>query len=101
MKKPLSIVICCLLLTFGVSLLVAVEDAPETKYDESEQLPYQINRLFSVVLAPKAGATPEPVRDSSDHKVSFPSEFTARVRNVDTQPSRGARLSSLLCVLLC
>ena len=49
MRKPCSILLLCLLLGFGVSVVVPAEDVQETAYDESESLPYQ-STLFSADL---------------------------------------------------
>jgi hypothetical protein len=39
MRRPGSILLLCVLLGFGVSMVVPAEDVPETAYDESETLP--------------------------------------------------------------
>ena len=49
MRKPRPALVLLLLLGFGVSLAVPVEDVPETAYDESEGLPYEGTPLFSIV----------------------------------------------------
>ncbi len=53
MRKPCSILLLCVVLGFGVSMLAPLEDVPETAYDESEALPYVSTPVFSVAM-PKA-----------------------------------------------
>jgi hypothetical protein len=53
MKKPCSILLFCVLLGFGVSVVVPAEDVPDTAYDESEAPPYVNPSVFSIA-APKA-----------------------------------------------
>ena len=55
MRRPFSILVLCVLLSFGASLAAPSEDVPETAYDESEPLPLQGIPLFSIVL-PRASA---------------------------------------------
>jgi hypothetical protein len=50
MRRPGSILVLCLFLAFGVSLVVPAENVPETAYDESEALPYEGTPLFSIVV---------------------------------------------------
>jgi hypothetical protein len=52
MRKPGSILLLCVLLGFGMSLIAPAEDVPETAYDESETLPYVSTSVVSVA-APK------------------------------------------------
>jgi hypothetical protein len=55
MRRPWSVLILFVLLGFGVSLALPAEDAFETAYDESETLPYEGSRVFSMVR-PQASA---------------------------------------------
>jgi len=50
MRRPHSIFVLFLLLVLGVSLVVPVEDVPETPYDESETLPYEGTPQSSIVV---------------------------------------------------
>ena len=51
MRKPCSILVLCILLGFGVVLVVPAEDTAETVYDESEALPYECAPMLSVAAA--------------------------------------------------
>jgi hypothetical protein len=51
MRRPCSVLILFVLLGFGVSLGVPAEDVPETAYDESEALPYEMTPPLSGDLA--------------------------------------------------
>lgn len=42
MRRPCFVLILFALLGFGMSLAVPAEDVPETAYDESESLPYEM-----------------------------------------------------------
>ncbi len=53
MRKPCSILLLCVLLCFGVSVVVPAEDVPETAYDESDALPYE-NTAVIAIAVPKA-----------------------------------------------
>jgi hypothetical protein len=55
MRRSCSILVLCVLLGFGVPLAAPAEDVPETPYDESEALPYDITRLFSIVPPQASG----------------------------------------------
>ena len=78
MRKPCSILVLCVLLGFGVSLIAPAEDVPETAYDESETPPYVRTSMVSIA-APKV-VVPAPVGRSvaavfhlgSQHQVSSP-----------------------------
>ncbi len=47
MRRRCSILVLCVLLGFGVSLVVPAEDVAETAYDESESLPYEMTPPLS------------------------------------------------------
>jgi len=53
MRRAYSILVLCVLLGFGVSLAVQVEDVQETAYDESESLPCESTPVV-FIAAPKA-----------------------------------------------
>ena len=63
MRKPRCILLCvllvCVLLGFGVSLIASAEDVPDTAYDESETLPYVCSSVVSTatpkVVVPAPG----------------------------------------------
>jgi len=48
MRKPCSILLLCVLVVFGVTVVVPARDLPETAYDESEALPYLGTSVASV-----------------------------------------------------
>src|SRR5579871_2479369 len=58
MRKPCSILLLCVLVGFGLSVIVPAEDVPETAYDESEALPYVSTPLVSIAAPKPAGAAP-------------------------------------------
>jgi hypothetical protein len=102
MRRASSLLVLCVLLGFGVSLAVQVEDVPETAYDESEGPPYESTPLFPIV--PLAAARTLQSSLSSFHlKVGVPSPVTpARVRHDNAHRSSDARVSlASLCTLLC
>ena len=103
MRRPCSILVFCLLLSFSVSLVVPAEDVPETAYDESESLPYEGTPLFSIVVPLAAARTTQAVPNSLRHKLGTASPFpSARVRGTHAHRSADARaLSALVCILLC
>ena len=103
MRKPCSILLLCVLLGFGVSLVVPAEDAAETAYDESETLPYESTPQVSIVVSLRAARTIHAVPDSSRHELSAPSEFpSARVGDTDVNRPANTRISlALLRTLLC
>ena len=57
MRKPRSVVVILLLLVFGVSVVLPAEDVPETPYDESEALPYEMPPPLSGDLAQESAPT--------------------------------------------
>ena len=102
MRRPCSILVLCVLLGFGVCLVVPPEDVQETAYDESEGLPYEGAPLFSIVVPLVAARTTQAVPSFLHLKLDAPSPFAAAVRDTDTNRSADARVSlALLCTLLC
>jgi hypothetical protein len=57
MRKASSILVLFVLLAFGASLAVPAEDVPETAYDESESLPYEMTPPLSGDLVQKSAPT--------------------------------------------
>ena len=55
MRRPPFALILFVLLGFGVFLAVPAEDLPETTYDESESLPYEMTLTLSCDLAQESG----------------------------------------------
>ena len=104
MRRRCSILVFCVLLGFGVCLVVpAAEDVEETTYDESEGLPFEGTPLFSSVVPLVKARTPQAVSSSLHPRLGAPSLFApARVRDTDADRSVDARVSlALLCTLLC
>jgi hypothetical protein len=64
MRRPCSILLLCVLLGFGAGLSVPAEDVPETAYDESQRLPYEVIPLLSSVSRPAAARTLQPMLKS-------------------------------------
>jgi hypothetical protein len=50
MREPRVVLILLVLMFFGLSLALPLEDVPETPYDESEALPYEGTPVFSIVV---------------------------------------------------
>jgi hypothetical protein len=74
MKELRSLLVLAVALLFGVSFALPAEDIPETPYDESETLPYEVTPLFSIVLQ-------EPARaPRSVLTLVFPLHFSAPLR---------------------
>lgn len=85
-----------LVLAFGLSLGIPVEDIPETTYDESEALPYESTLLLSTVRAP--ARTDQSALTFSHHKPCGACPFLhARV----VTPLPIAYSLAQLCALLC
>ncbi len=103
MRRPCSILVLCLLLGLGVSLTVPVEDVPETAYDESESVPYEVPPLFSTAAPLLAGRTTQALPNYLHNKLGVPSPFSSvRVRDTGAHRSADAQaLLALLCILLC
>lgn len=50
MRKFYTVLLLCVLLGFGMSVVISAEDVPDTAYDESESLLYEGVPVFSVAL---------------------------------------------------
>ena len=101
--RPRFVVVFLMVLTICLSLGLPAEDVPDSVYDESEALPYEVIPLSSVALRPVAAQTTQAPLSSLALKAGVPSAFPpARLRNADATPSADARASlALLCTLLC
>ena len=101
--KPRLAVVFLMILTLGLGLGLPAEDIPETPYDESEALTYEVIPLFSIALRPVAARTTQAPLSSLHLKAGVPSPFPpARDRDTDANRSADARVSlALLCSLLC
>jgi hypothetical protein len=98
----LVLLVLFVLLAFGASLAVPAEDIPETPYDESESVPYQVTPLFSIVALLVASRTTQAPLRSLDLKLGAPSLFpSARVRDTDAHRSDTRISLALFCTLLC
>jgi hypothetical protein len=96
MRRASSILVLCVLLGFGVSLAVQVEDVPETAYDESEGLPYEATPLFSIVVPLVAARTTQALSRSCPRLIA-PSLFASeRVRDTDANRPTDARILLVL-----
>ena len=56
MRKSRSALVVLVALVLGLSFTTAAEDIPETPYDESDALPYEITPLFSILHQELIGA---------------------------------------------
>ena len=79
MRRPCSALILFVLLGFALSLEVPAEDMPETPYDESETLPYEVTPLLSNV-APQASSRPADEELGCGYMLCFNS-LTQRCRH--------------------
>jgi hypothetical protein len=102
-SKPRCAIVFLMVLTLGLSVGFAVEDVPETTYDESESTPYEGVPLFSIAVPLVAARTTQDVLSSLHLKPGAPPFFApARVHDTDANRSAYARPSlTLLCTLLC
>lgn len=57
MIQPRSVIVLLVALVLSVSFAVPAEDAPETPYDESESLPYEMSPPLSGDLVQETAAT--------------------------------------------
>ena len=48
MRKLRCLLAVLVALVFGLSLAVSAEDVPDTAYDESDSLPYEITSIFCI-----------------------------------------------------
>jgi hypothetical protein len=103
MRRPCSLLILCVLLGFGVALAAPAEDVPETAYDESEALPYEVSPLFSIERPLAATRTTQSEVSLLQNEVATLSRpVPARVRDTDANLATDTRISlALLCTLLC
>jgi|SRR5580692_8354624 hypothetical protein len=72
MRRIHATVVLTVLLAFGLSVAIPMEDLPETSYDESEPAPYEVARqipalklMQSARFASEAGRLVLPVRPSA------------------------------------
>jgi hypothetical protein len=61
-------IVLLLILCFGVSQAVSVEDVPETAYDESETLPYEAAPVYSIPVTQLLART---AKDGLKHSASL------------------------------
>jgi hypothetical protein len=54
MRRIHSTIVLAVLLAFGLSFSIPVEDLPETSYDESEPAPYEVSQIFTLTLMQSA-----------------------------------------------
>jgi hypothetical protein len=103
MRRPCFVLVLFVLLGFGASLAVPIEDLPETANDESEALPYEGTPLFSIVVPLGAARTTQARPDSLHPKHGLSSLFApARVHDTDANRCETAPATlALLCTLLC
>jgi len=97
MRALWPVLIFFVLLGFGVSLAVPVEDAPDTAYDESELLPYEGVPLFSIVVPQTPGRIAEAER-SCDSLLRFNS-LAKRCKRCRENNPRSHRVSDSLPIL--
>jgi len=103
MRKPRSALLFFVLLVFGLSLTVALEDLPETAYDESELAPYESTPLFSNLISQAAASMTGAVRKTTGLRSGPRCQFAVtRITGTDRHRSAEERVAlALLCALLC
>jgi hypothetical protein len=99
MRRPRWILILCVLLGFGSSLAVPAEDVPETRYDESEGLPYEGTPLFSVTVP--QNSVPAPPSTLSPGGPATITMLATIAENGARQFANRRVSLVLLCTLLC
>lgn len=84
---------------FGVSILLPIEDIPETLYDESESVSFEITPLFSIQALKNCTGTRSADLSISPMATAIHQE-SLRIgeRQYSTPP---AYESTFLCTLLC
>jgi hypothetical protein len=78
MRRASSILVLFVLLAFGASLAVPAEDVPETAYDESESLPYEMTPPLSGDLAQESAPTFQVVPIAPSDLFSTPRQALVR-----------------------
>jgi hypothetical protein len=102
MRRPSSILLLCVLLGFGVSMVVPAEDVLETAYDESETLP--IESVPTLAIATPASVVKALVvrfRDLEFRFATGESELHKSVRGSRSVSSVPEALSDLTICLRC
>jgi len=97
MRRASSILVLSVLLAFGASLAVPVEDIPETPYDESEGLPYESTPSFSG-LVPQASVGIAKAELSGDSLPVFDS-LMKRCQSHRESPARSLRVTDSPTIL--
>jgi hypothetical protein len=92
-----------MLLSLGLGLSFPAEDIPETPYDESESVPYEVTPLFLIAKPSVAARTTQAPLSSLHLQLSAPSMFLpAPVPDTDASRSTHARsVLTLFCTLHC
>jgi len=98
MRKPRSTLLVCVLVMFGVSLLVPVRDLPETAYDESEAPPYLSTSMASL---PTLKLLREPGRRFTAARLRSSSFRRRGARTAELQANTSARFSPSSTILNC
>lgn len=97
MKKSHSALVLLVAFVLGLSFAVPAEDVPETPYDESEALPYEITPLFSIVLQHSGRTLPRAPMFASSFDTGF---MTRHAEILIEQSERSAHpISDALIVL--
>lgn len=102
MTRPAFAIVFLIILTLGLSLGLAVEDVPETAYDESVAPPYKGVPLFSIEW-PLAARTTQDIPSSLRLKPGALFRFAAaRIYDAGANRSAEAGVSlARICTLLC
>ena len=98
MRKPCSILLLCVLVVFGVTVVVPARDLPETAYDESEALPY-LSTLVASLPAPKL--LERPGEQAARILLQFLSFRGSAAWHIDPQVTVPALFCDSLTILNC
>ena len=90
MRKPCSTLLLCMLLCFGLSLVVRAEDVAETAYDESETLPLRDSSLFSNDVLPEYVRGLQTLKSGSSFHLSFLTRHRERRADRSAHPISGS-----------
>ena len=103
MRKPRSALLFFVLLVLGLSLMVPVEDLPETAYDESENLPFAAASLILDVVPQPSSPTVQSVPSLlGDQPATSCGAFHTRITGSELHPDVQARVVlAILCIHRC
>ena len=78
MRKSRSVLVLLVALVFGLSLAIPAEDDPETPFDESESLPYEMTPPLSFHRVQESAPTFQVVPIAQSDSFSVPRQALVR-----------------------